>query len=141
MQGVVGAEVPFDHSCTQMMVLADWEGTTKSVERTAEAIGADIAQSEEDEIRKIVRLDLPIIVGEPVPILYVQTDGTGLPVVNKQTEGRKGKADGHPEHTLETKLGCVFTKPQGTRKATPLATRIRPLSREPSRPPKSSASL
>jgi hypothetical protein len=76
---------------------------------------ANIAQSEEDEIRKIVRLDLPIIVGEPLPILYVQMDGTGLPVMNKETEGCKGKADGQPEHTRETKLGCVFTKPHGTK--------------------------
>jgi len=59
-------------SITAVHSLAGLEVTTKSVERTAEAIGADIAQSEEDEIRKIVRLDLPIIVGEPVPILYVQ---------------------------------------------------------------------
>jgi hypothetical protein len=52
------------------------EVTTKSVERTAEAIGADITQSEQDEICRIVQLDLPIIVGESIPILYVQMDGT-----------------------------------------------------------------
>ena len=51
---------------------AGLEVTTKSVVRTAEAMGADIAKSEEDEIRKNVRLDLPITVGDPVPILYVQ---------------------------------------------------------------------
>jgi hypothetical protein len=56
----------------QMIVLAGLEVTTKSVVRTAEAMGADIAKSEEDEIRKNVRLDLPITVGDPVPILYVQ---------------------------------------------------------------------
>lgn len=25
------------------------------------------------------------MVGEPIPILYVQMDGTGIPVVNKET--------------------------------------------------------
>jgi hypothetical protein len=69
---VVGAEVRFDHRGAQMIVLAGLEVTTKSVVRTAEAMGADIAKSEEDEIRKNVRLDLPITVGDPVPILYVQ---------------------------------------------------------------------
>jgi hypothetical protein len=37
-------------------------------------------------------------------------DGTGLPVVKKETEGRKGKTDGQPAHTREAKLGCVFTQ-------------------------------
>src|SRR6201987_4465970 len=37
-------------------------------------------------------------------------DGTGIPVVKKETEGRKGKTDGQPAHTREVKLGCVFTQ-------------------------------
>jgi hypothetical protein len=49
-------------------------------------------------------------VGEPIPILYVQMDGTGIPVVMKETERRKGKVDGQPAHTREAKLGCVFTQ-------------------------------
>jgi Zn-finger nucleic acid-binding protein len=55
-------------------------------------------------------LDLPIVMGEPVPILYVQMDGTGIPVVKKETIGRQGKTDGQPAHTREVKLGCVFTQ-------------------------------
>jgi hypothetical protein len=42
--------------------------------------------------------------------LYVQMDGTGVPVVKKETEGRKGKIEGQPAHTREAKLGCVFTQ-------------------------------
>lgn len=110
MQALVGQDTPFDHGREQMKLLAGLEVTAKSVERTAEAIGADIAHHQQDEIRKIVQLDLPIIVGEPVPILYVQMDGTGVPVVKKETEGRKGKIDGQPAHTREAKLGCVFTQ-------------------------------
>jgi hypothetical protein len=110
MQALVGQDSPFDHGREQMKTLAGLEITAKSVERTAEAIGADIAHREQEEIRKIVQLDLPIIVGEPIPILYVQMDGTGVPVVKKETEGRKGKTDGQPAHTREAKLGCVFTQ-------------------------------
>jgi hypothetical protein len=55
-------------------------------------------------------LDLPILVGEPIPILYVQMDGTGVPVVKKEAVGRHGKMDGQPAHTREAKLGCVFTQ-------------------------------
>ncbi len=110
MQTLVGQEVPFDHGRQQIRVLAGLEVTAKSVERTAEAIGATIAAGEQKEIRKAVQLDLPVIVGEPIPILYVQMDGTGVPVVKKETEGRKGKTDGQPAHTREVKLGCVFTQ-------------------------------
>jgi hypothetical protein len=49
-------------------------------------------------------------VGDPIPILYVQVDGTGVPVVKRETVGRQGKIDGQPAHTREAKLGCVFTQ-------------------------------
>jgi hypothetical protein len=110
MQAVVGQEAPFDHGRQQIKLLADLEVTTKSVERTAEAIGENIAAREQEEIQRAVQLDLPIVLGQAVPILYVQMDGTGVPVVKKETEGRKGKTDGQPAHTREVKLGCVFTQ-------------------------------
>jgi hypothetical protein len=110
MSAVVGAAAPFDHGREQIKILAGLEITTKAVERTAEAIGGDIARSERQEIQQAVQLDLPVIVGKPVPILYVQMDGTGVPVVKKETVGRQGKTDGQPAHTREAKLGCVFTQ-------------------------------
>ena len=110
MLALVGQEAPFDQGRQQMKLLADLDVTTKAVERTAEAIGEDIAAREQKEIHRAVQLDLPVIVGEPVPILYVQMDGTGVPVVKKETVGRQGKTEGQPAHTREAKLGCVFTQ-------------------------------
>jgi hypothetical protein len=110
MQATVGQEAPFDHGRQQMKLLANLEVTTKAVERTAEAIGEDIATREQQEILRAVQLDLPMVVGESVPILYVEMDGTGVPVVKKETVGRQGKTEGQPAHTREAKLGCVFTQ-------------------------------
>ncbi|MBV8139160.1 MAG: ISKra4 family transposase [Deltaproteobacteria bacterium] len=110
MQAMVGHEAPFDDGREQMKILAGLEVTTKSVERTAEAIGADIAQREQAEIQKALQLNLPVVVGEPIRIMYVQMDGTGIPVVKKETAGREGKVEGQPAHTRECKLGCVFTQ-------------------------------
>jgi len=110
MQALVGQQAPFDHGREQLKVLAGLEVTTKSVERTAETIGGDIAQREQQQMQRAVQLDLPIPVGEPIPILYVQMDGTGVPVVKKETLGRQGKVEGQPAHTREVKLGCVFTQ-------------------------------
>jgi hypothetical protein len=110
MHALVGQDAPFDHGREQMKVLAGLEVTTKSVERTAEAIGEDIAQREREEIEKAIQLDLSVVLGKPIPVLYVEMDGTGVPVVKKETVGRQGKTDGQPAHTREVKLGCVFTQ-------------------------------
>jgi len=110
MQAMVGQEMPFEHGRQQLELLAGLEVNAKSVERTAESVGQDLARREQEQIQRAVQLDLPIVVGEPVPILYVEMDGTGVPVVKKETLGRKGKQDGQPAHTREVKLGCVFTQ-------------------------------
>jgi len=120
MKAIVGQESPFDHGREQMKLLADLEVTTKAVERTAEAIGAHIAQGEQREIQRTMQLDLPIVVGEPVPILYVQMDATGVPVVKKETIGRQGKTEGQPAHTREAKLGCVFTQTNWDKEGYPI---------------------
>jgi len=110
MQALVGQDAPFDHGREQIKVLAGLQVTTKSVERTAEAIGEDIARREREQIDKAIQLDLPAVLGKPIPVLYVEMDGTGVPVVKKETVGRQGKMDGQPAHTREVKLGCVFTQ-------------------------------
>jgi hypothetical protein len=110
MMATVGQEAAFDRGRQQMKLLADLEVTTKAVERVAEAIGEDIAARTQAEIQRAMQLDLPIIVGQPIPVLYVQVDGTGVPVVKKETLGRQGKTPGEPAHTREAKLGCVFTQ-------------------------------
>jgi hypothetical protein len=88
MQAHVGQEKAFELGRKQLKLLAGLEVTTKSVERTAEAIGEDIATLEQAEIQRAMQLDLPMIVGKPVPVLYVQVDGTGVPVVKKETVDR-----------------------------------------------------
>jgi hypothetical protein len=110
MQALAGQQAPFDQGRQQLKLLAGLEVTTKAVERTAEAIGEDIAAREQAEIQRAMQLDLPMVVGEAIPVLYVQMDGTGIPVVKKETQGRPGKTEGQPAHTREVKLGCVFTQ-------------------------------
>ena len=110
MEAVLGQEAPFDQGRQRLKLLAGLEVTAKSVERAAEAVGADIAARQQAQIQRALQLDLPIAAGEPIPILYVQMDGTGVPVVKKETVGRASKTAGQPAHTREVKLGCVFTQ-------------------------------
>jgi hypothetical protein len=82
-----------------MELLAGLSITTKAVERTAEAIGEDIEVGQQSDLRRALQLDLPIPMGPRIPILYVEMDGTGIPVVRKESKGRAGKQDGQPAHT------------------------------------------
>lgn len=110
MLALVGQQSPFEQGHRQMELLAGIEVTTKAVERTAEAMGEDIARRERQEIDRAVQLDFPLVIGQPVPIMYVELDGTGIRATGKETENRPGKQDGQPAHTREAKLGCVFTQ-------------------------------
>lgn len=110
MFAAVGSETPFAQGRAQLKLLADLEVTTKAIERTAEAIGADIELRQQQEIRRAKQLQLPAIAGPRIPYLYVQMDGTQVFVVKTETEGRAGRTPGQPARSRECKLGCVFTQ-------------------------------
>ena len=110
MLALVGSQASFEHGREELALLAGLEVTTKAVERHAEAIGADIAAAAQAEIRRAKQLDLPQVCAPSVPVIYIEMDGTGVPVVKAETEGRAGKLAGQSAHTREVKLGCVFTQ-------------------------------
>jgi hypothetical protein len=110
MMALVGAETSFDKGREQLDLLAGIEVTAKAVERHAEAIGADIAACEQVEIGRAKQLELPEVCAPVAPVFYIEMDGTGLPVVKAETEGRVGKVEGQLARTREAKLGCVFTQ-------------------------------
>jgi len=110
MEAMVGGHAPFAQGCEPLKVLAGLEVTAKAIERTAEAIGTDIAGQQEAEIARAKQLVLPVVSPQSIPKLYVLMDGTGVPVVAAETEGRAGKIEGQRAHTRECKLGCVFTQ-------------------------------
>jgi hypothetical protein len=110
MLAVVGSESSFDQGREQLELLAGIEVTAKAVERHAEAIGGDIEVRQQSEIGRAKQLELPVTGGPAVRLLYIEMDGTGIPVAKSETEGRTGKVDGQPARTREVKLGCVFTQ-------------------------------
>jgi hypothetical protein len=111
MLALVGSECSsFERGREHMDLLAGLEVTAKAVERVTESIGADIARCEQETIRQAMQLELPMAVGQPIPVMYVQMDATGVPVVPKETEGRTGKGEDGKAHTRDAKLGCVFTQ-------------------------------
>lgn len=120
MMASVGAETSFQQGRQQLELLAGLEVPTKAVERQAEAIGADIEAGQQKEIGCAKQLDLPEICTPAVPVLYLEMDGTGVPVTKKEREGRVGKKEGQPARTREVKLGCVFTQTAIDQKGRPI---------------------
>lgn len=110
MMAVVGSESSFEHGREELELLAGLQVTTKAVERQAEAIGADIAEKEQAQRKRAKQLELPEVIGSAVPVLYIEMDGTQVPVVRSELEGRAGRVAGQPARTREVKLGCVFTQ-------------------------------
>ena len=86
--------------------------TTKAVERHAEALGAEMVAQEQAALQRGLPVPLPPLAGPTVPVLYVEMDGTGVPVVSAETVGRAGKQT-EQARTREVKLGCVFTQTDG----------------------------
>ncbi len=110
MMAVVGSDTTFDQGREQMRVLAGLDVTRKAVERHAEAIGGEIERRDQGAIQSAIQLDLPTVAGSDIPVLYIEMDGTGVPVTAAEIEGRKGKNGDQPARTREVKLGCVFTQ-------------------------------
>jgi len=110
MMATVGSESSFLRGREQLQLLAGLEVSTKAVERHAEAIGNDIVRREQAKRNRVVQLEFPDILGDAVPVMYIEMDGTQLPMVHAELVGRVGRSQGQPAHTREVKLGCVFTQ-------------------------------
>jgi hypothetical protein len=106
------AAVPFARAAGLLSELAGIELTVKRTERSAEATGtaataAIAARADAISSRRVLPLPPP----DPVPdMLYIAVDGTGVPVVAREAEGRKGKAEDGKARTREVKLACLFTQ-------------------------------
>jgi hypothetical protein len=73
-------------------------------------IGKDIESRQPKEIQSAQQLHLPTIAGPPIPYMYVQMDGTQVPVVKAEIEGRAGRIPGQLARTRACKQGAVCTQ-------------------------------
>lgn len=108
MMGRVGGKESFDEGRRDLEALAGVVVKTKAVERVSEAIGQQIESAGQQERQAALSGKLESM--EAVATLYIAMDGTGVPVVLRETEGRKGKDETGRAKTREVKLGCVFTQ-------------------------------
>jgi hypothetical protein len=105
------AAVPFTSAARLVGELAGITLTAKRLGRCAEADGAAAAAVIGARAAAITaRTVIPMPPADLPGIMYIAVDGTGVPVVAAETEGRDGKGEDGKAHTREVKLCCVFTQ-------------------------------
>jgi hypothetical protein len=106
-----GAEVPFGKAAGLLEDLAGVAVSARTVERSAEASGAATRAAGAAEAAALrARTIRPLPPPGPVPdMLYIEVDGTGVPVRPGEAEGRQGKAEDGKARTREIKLARFFT--------------------------------
>jgi hypothetical protein len=106
-----GAEVPFGKAAALLADLTGIAVSAKTIERSAESSGAAARAAGAAEAAAIrARRICPLPPPAPVPdMLYVEVDGTGVPVRASETEGRQGKGEDGKAGTREIKLARLFT--------------------------------
>jgi hypothetical protein len=111
MVALAGAEVSFARAAGLIAGLAGVTLSPRTVERSAEAAGAAARAASQAEAAGLVARDIrPLPPAGPVPdMLYVETDGTGVPVRASEAEGRAGKGEDGRAGTREVKLARLFT--------------------------------
>lgn len=118
MMARVGAKESFEEGRGDIEEMAGVRVTSKEVGRVSESMGSQIEMISHGE-RDLAMEGKVIPLFSPVPKLYIAIDGTGVPVVPFETEGRKGKQTPIAK-TREAKLGCVFTQTQLDQKGFPI---------------------
>lgn len=61
-------------------------------------------------VLRTAQATLPAAQDAAAPILYISTDGTGVPLRRGELHGKKGRQPDGTARTREAKLGCVFTQ-------------------------------
>lgn len=102
MIGLVGAMVSFEEGAELLGELAGVRVNAKQVERTAEALGREIAADECQRLEPCAAVPLP-------PTLYLGLDGTGVPMRAAALAGRPGKQPDGSAKTREVKLCTVWS--------------------------------
>lgn len=110
MMARAGSRSTFKDGHDDLKIYAGIEVSAKDIERVAERIGADMEHWSQKQREALIEPDIPVQAQKTIPIMYISYDGTGVPMIASELEGRKGKQPDGSSKTREMKLGCVFTQ-------------------------------
>jgi len=102
MIAIVGGTESFADGSKLLDVLAGLKVGAKLLERTAEALGGEVAGDERQVFAAEVHRQV-------APTMYLGMDGTGIPARRSEVEGRSGKQPDGTAKTREVKLCVVWS--------------------------------
>ncbi len=102
IMGRVGAQQSYEAGAADLLAYAGVAVEARAIARMVDRLGPQMAQAR--------AAHKPAASSAPVPVMYVEADGTGVPMRKAEVAGRKGKAADGSAQTREVKLGCVFTQ-------------------------------
>lgn len=122
MMARMGGKSAFKEASEDLRICAEVSVTAKAVERVAEAVGQDMEECSRRERERAV-----LAYGQQEhpkqktdETLYIEFDGTGVPMTGRELKGRRGKQPDGSARTREVKLGCVFTQTGFDQKGRPV---------------------
>lgn len=116
MMARVGSKSTFKEGRDDLKALAGLRVSAKDVERVAEAVGTEMEVWSGRERKRWLAYQPTGLVAKTIEVLYIEADGTGVPMVPEAVAGRRGKQADGSARTREAKLGCVFTQTGRDRK-------------------------
>lgn len=97
------ARFPFETAAAELKAYCGLEVEGRQIQRVTQQMAPLVRETQEQ---------LPPFKHDsgPIPIMYIAVDGTGVPMVAEELEGRAGKQPDGSAKTREVKMGCVFTQ-------------------------------
>ncbi len=115
-----GSRESFKEAREDLRVYAGIEVSAKDVERVAEHIGEQMERWQAADRPRLLQYEQSVMPQEAIPVMYIEMDGTGVPMVKGELAGRRGKQPDGTARTREAKLGCVFTQIETDPKGRPV---------------------
>jgi hypothetical protein len=111
--GRAAARFPFETAADELKAYCGLEVEGRQMQRILQDMGPKVRE---------VQQQLPPFKHDSgsIPILYTAVDGTGVPMVPEELEGRVGKQPDGSAKTREVKLGCLFTQTTTDEEGLPL---------------------
>jgi len=98
----MAAQESFDEGSKDLLYYAEVHVGPKAIARMVQRIGPSMRQVQ-------TKVNLTPLAA-PIPILYIEPDGTGVPVRKSEVRGRKAKNGYGEAKTREVKVGAIFTQ-------------------------------
>jgi hypothetical protein len=108
----IAAQQSYELAASDLLAYAGVCVEGRAIQRMANLMGPAMRATRESQPEPVQP--------KAVPVMYASADGTGVPMMRGELEGKKGRQPDGSARTREVKLGCVFTQQSADAEGNPL---------------------